>query len=56
LNEEKRDLLSMINNLSGIRYVSTLVLQQLDSKLLTFFNVNTPDNLKKAETMLKSKK
>jgi len=53
LNEGKRDLSSMISHLHGIRYISTLVLQQLDPKLLTFFNVNTPQDLKKAESMLK---
>ncbi|MGB9676437.1 MAG: molybdenum cofactor guanylyltransferase [Candidatus Bathyarchaeales archaeon] len=47
---------SMISELRGIRYVSTLVLQQLDSELRTFFNVNTPLDLKKAELMLKRDK
>ena len=56
LDEGKRDLLSMINYLHGVRYVSTLVLQQLDPKLLTFFNVNTPEDLKKAESMLRKGK
>jgi molybdopterin-guanine dinucleotide biosynthesis protein A len=53
LNEGKRDLSSMISLLRGIRYISTLVLQQLDPKLLTFFNINTLQDLKKAEFMLK---
>jgi len=53
LNEGKRDLSSMINHMRGTRYVSTLVLQQLDPKLLTFFNVNTPEDLKRAEFMLR---
>jgi len=53
LDEGKRDLLSMINYLHGVRYVSTLVLQQLDPKLLTFFNVNTIEDLKRAESMLR---
>lgn len=53
LDEGKRDLLSMINYLHGVRYVSTLVLQQLDPKLLTFFNVNTVADLKRAESMLR---
>jgi len=56
LDEGKRDLLSMINYLHGVRYVSTLVLQQLDLKLLTFFNVNTPEDLKKAESMFRKGK
>ncbi len=47
---------SMVDRLRGIRYVSTLVLQQLDPDLRTFFNVNTPLDLKKAEIMLKSMK
>lgn len=54
LNEGKRDLSSMINHIPGIRYVSTLVLQQLDPKLLTLFNVNTSEDLKKAESILKA--
>ena len=56
LNVGKRDLFSMINNLSGIRYVSTLVLQQLDSNLLTFFNVNTSEALKRAKSIIKKEK
>ncbi len=44
---------AMIDRLRGVRYISTLVLQQLDPKLLTFMNVNTPLDLKKAETTLK---
>lgn len=44
---------SMIGELRGIRYVSTLVLQQLDPELKTFFNVNSPLDLKRAELMLK---
>jgi len=53
LNEGKLDLSSMISHLRGVRYLSTLVLQQLDPKLLTFFNINTSEDLKKAESMLR---
>jgi len=56
LDEGKRDLSSMINCLRGIRYVSTLVLQQLDPPLLTFFNINTPEDLRKAESILRKAK
>jgi molybdopterin-guanine dinucleotide biosynthesis protein A len=49
----KLDLRSMIAQLPNTRYISTLVLQQLDPKLLTFFNVNTLKDLKKAESLLK---
>lgn len=44
---------AMIDRLRGVRYVSTLAIQQLDSELRTFFNVNTPLDLKMAEGLLK---
>jgi molybdopterin-guanine dinucleotide biosynthesis protein A len=47
---------SMVNKLLGVRYVSTLVLQQLDPELNTFLNVNAPLDLKKAENLLKRRK
>jgi len=51
LGEGKLNMQSMINGMRGVRYVSTLVLQQLDPDLRTFFNINTPLDLKKAEQM-----
>lgn len=51
--EKELDMRSMIANLRRVRYISTLVLQQIDPKLMTFFNANTPEDLKKAESMLK---
>ena len=53
LKQGKMNMRSMIDNLSGVRYVSTMVLEQLEPKLLTFFNVNTPQDLKKADSLLK---
>ena len=53
LKEKKLDVQSMITHLKGIRYVSTLVLKQIDSELLTFFNINTLEDLKKAEYRFK---
>jgi molybdopterin-guanine dinucleotide biosynthesis protein A len=47
------DLRSMISRLRKVKYVSTSVLGQLDPKLLTFFNVNTREDLRKAESILK---
>ena len=44
---------SMIDNLKGVRYISTIVLEQFEPMLVTFFNVNTPQDLKKAESFLK---
>ncbi len=49
LKEKKLDLRSMIAHMKDIRYVSTLVLRQFDPKLLTFFNINTLEDLRKAE-------
>jgi molybdopterin-guanine dinucleotide biosynthesis protein A len=51
--EKKLKVRAMIEKLSGVRYVSTLVIQQLDPELRTFFNVNTPADLKNAMTLTK---
>ena len=53
LNEGRLRMQALLDNLRGIRFISTLVLQQLDPELRTFFNVNTLVDLKKAETMLR---
>ncbi|HDQ06519.1 MAG TPA: molybdenum cofactor guanylyltransferase [Candidatus Bathyarchaeota archaeon] len=53
LKQGKMNMQSMIDNMGGARYVSTMVLEQLEPDLLTFFNVNTPQDLKKAESILK---
>jgi molybdopterin-guanine dinucleotide biosynthesis protein A len=53
LGEGELNMRSMVDRLRGVRYVSTLVLQQLDPELRTFFNVNTPLDLKRAESMLR---
>jgi molybdopterin-guanine dinucleotide biosynthesis protein A len=50
----KLDLRAMIGGLKGVRYVSTLVLKQLDPELRSFFNVNSVLDLRKAESMLES--
>jgi len=52
-NEGELNLRSIVDRLQNVRYVSTLVLQQLDPKLRTFFNVNTPLDLKKAEFIVR---
>jgi molybdopterin-guanine dinucleotide biosynthesis protein A len=56
LSEGKMNMQSMIDKLRGVRYVSTLVLEQLDPELRTFFNVNSPLDMRKAENMLSYKK
>jgi len=53
LQEGKRDMLGMIAHLHGVRYVSTLALKQFDEKLATFFNINTVEDWRRAESLLK---
>jgi molybdopterin-guanine dinucleotide biosynthesis protein A len=53
VTEKKLKVRTMIEKLSGVQYVSTLVIQQLDPELRTFFNVNTPADLKNAMTLTK---
>jgi len=43
---------AMLSRLQCVRYVSTLVLEQLDSELRTFFNINTPQDLERAKLAL----
>jgi len=52
----KRRMQSMISLLHGVRYLSTIVLREIDSDLLTFFNVNTPIDLKRAKKIIKNRK
>ncbi|MEM2912718.1 MAG: molybdenum cofactor guanylyltransferase [Candidatus Bathyarchaeia archaeon] len=44
---------SMLSLLKRVRYLSTLVIEEIDYKLLTFFNINTQLDLKKAEALIK---
>lgn len=54
LGESRRDMRSMIANMRNIRYISTLALRQFDPKLNTFFNINTPNDLQRAEAFIRS--
>lgn len=54
--EGKLHMRAMIEKLRGVRYVSTLVIQQLDPELHTFFNINTLADLKMAAAMVKMRK
>ncbi|MGZ4850444.1 MAG: molybdenum cofactor guanylyltransferase [Candidatus Bathyarchaeia archaeon] len=56
LANNELELADMVVKMRGVRYVSTLVIEQLDPELLTFFNVNAPLDLKKALTMMKQRK
>ncbi len=52
MNDGGLNMRDMVNRLNGVRYISTLVLQQLDPNLETFFNVNTALDMKKGESLL----
>lgn len=56
LANNELDMNAMISKMQGVRYISTLVIEQLDPDLRTFFNINTPIDLKKAMTMIKPRK
>jgi molybdenum cofactor guanylyltransferase len=56
LAENEFDIQTVVEKLRGVRYVSTMVIEQLDPDLKMFFNVNTPLDLKKAAIMLKPRK
>jgi molybdopterin-guanine dinucleotide biosynthesis protein A len=45
--------LNMIRLLRRVRYLSTMVIKQIDPYLTTFFNVNTQTDLANAEEMIK---
>jgi molybdopterin-guanine dinucleotide biosynthesis protein A len=53
LEQGNMNMRSMIDNLGGVRYVSTMVLEQMEPKLLTFLNINTPQDLKRVEALPK---
>lgn len=44
---------AMISLLKDIRYMSTLVIKEMDSKMHTFVNINTSIDLKRAEALAK---
>ena len=54
--EGKLDMRGMIEKMRGVRYISTLVLQQLDPGLQTFVNINTRADLEKTEIMMRQHK
>ena len=56
VNEGELNMRAMIERMRGVRYVSTLVIEQIDPDFRTFFNINTPIDMKKAAAMLKPRK
>lgn len=49
------DLQTLVEKLRGVRYISTMVIEQIDPELRSFFSVNTPLDLKRAAVMLQGK-
>jgi molybdopterin-guanine dinucleotide biosynthesis protein A len=56
LAEDGSDIQTMVEKLRGVRYISTMVIEQLDPDFKTFFYVNTPLDLRKAAVMGKPRK
>lgn len=56
LVENIRDLDVMVCKMRGVRYLSTLVIEQLDPDFRIFFRVKSPLDLKKAVSMKKPRK
>jgi molybdopterin-guanine dinucleotide biosynthesis protein A len=51
--EGRLDMRGMIERMRGVRFVSTIAIQEFDPELKIFFNINTPLDLKKAARMIK---
>jgi molybdenum cofactor guanylyltransferase len=56
LAENELDVQSMVERLRGVRYISTMVIEQLDPDFKTFFTIDTPLDLKKVAVMGKPRK
>lgn len=56
IEEGAFDVEAMIEHLGGVRYISTLAIEEFDPELKTFFKVNTPVDLKMAEAMAKPRR
>ena len=55
LEDGEVDISELIENLGGVRYISTLVIEEMNPGLKTFFNVNSPVDLKRAEGLVGTK-
>jgi molybdenum cofactor guanylyltransferase len=54
--EGRLDMRGMIERMRGVRFVSTIAIQEFDPELKVFFNINTPLDLKKAASMIKHRR
>ena len=55
LCEGRADMAAMVDKLRGVRYLSTLVIEQIDPEFRSFFTAITPADLRKASAMSKPK-
>ncbi len=55
LAEGTDDMVALVEKLRGVRYLSTMVIEQLDPDYRSFFTVTTPVALRKAIAMAKPK-
>jgi len=55
-SEGREDLPSLVERMQGVRYVSTLVIEQLDPGLRSFSRVRTPLDLKRVSAKSNSRK
>ena len=51
--EGRSDMRGMIEKMHHVRFISTIALQEFDPELKSFFNINTPLDLKRAAGMIK---
>ncbi len=52
LERRRLNMVSMIKNLKEVNYVNVSALKKLDPELLTFLNINDPNDFKKAQKIL----
>jgi molybdopterin-guanine dinucleotide biosynthesis protein A len=55
LAEGEVDMEAMVEKLRGVRYLSTMVIEQIDPDFKSFFTATTPADLRKASAMSKTK-
>lgn len=53
LEAGKYGMQAMIALLKNVRYISTLAIEEIDPKMYTFMNINTPLDLRRAEALIK---
>jgi molybdopterin-guanine dinucleotide biosynthesis protein A len=55
LSDGRTDMAAMVEKLRGVRYLSTMVIEQIDPDFRSFFTATTPADMRKATAMSKPK-